>query len=141
MDPSDTFQFPQDLQPIPGSLRGDNYTNYIEALSSFLRRGPRRYVLTDTNTIAESSIGRNITLERLRRLLDLHDILPEEAFYVFALLAGGNYFDLLLAWDESYPRYYETRVNEANWGETCGASFFFIIISAIFGAVYNYFNY
>ena len=97
MDPTDLYQFPQDLQPIPGSLRGDSYTNYIQALSSFLRRGPRRYVLTDTNTIAESSIGRNITLERLRRLLDLHDILPEEAFYVFVLLAGGNYFDLILA--------------------------------------------
>jgi hypothetical protein len=139
MDNSDTFQFPQDLQPIPGTLRGENYTDYIEALSSFLRRGPRRYILTDTSTIAESSIGHNITLVRLRRLLDLHDILPEEAFYVFALLAGGNYFDLLLAWDESFPRYYETRRNETNWGETCGASFFFIIISAIFGAVYNHF--
>ena len=65
MDPSDTFQFPQDLQPIPGTLRGNNYTDYIEALSSFLRRGPRRYILTDTSTIAESSIGHNITLERL----------------------------------------------------------------------------
>ena len=137
MDHSDTFQFPQDLQPIPGTLRGENYTDYIEALSSFLRRGPRRYILTDTSTIAESSIGHNITLVRLRRLLD--DILPEEAFYVFALLAGGNYFDLLLAWDESFPRYYDTTRNETNWGETAGASFFFILISAIFGAVYNHF--
>ena len=141
MDPTDPYQFPRDLQPIPGSLTSDNYTTYIQALSSFLRRGPSRYILTDTTTIAESSIGRNITLERLRRLLDLHNILPEEAFYVFVLLAGGNYFDLLLAFDESYPRYYQTRVDEANWGETCCASFFIIIFSAFIGAVFNYFNY
>ena len=141
MDNTDPFQFPRDLQPIPGSLTSANYTAYIEALSSFLQRGPRRYLLTDTNTIAESAIGRNITLDRLRRLLHLHDLLPEETFYAFALLAGGNYFDFLLAFDESYPRYYQHRADEANWVETCGASFFIIFLSTIFGAVFNYFNY
>ena len=138
MDSTDPYQFPRDLQPIPGSLTSDNYTSYIRALSSFLRRGPRRYVLTDATTIAESSIGHNITIQQLRRLLNLHEILPEEAFYVFVLLGGGNYFDLLLSFDESYPRYYQTRVDEANWGETCCVSLCIIIFTAFIGAVFNF---
>ena len=130
MDPEHQYQFPHDLQPIPGSL-GDNYTSYIRSLSTFLRRGPRRYVLTDAVTIAEFSIGHNITIAQLRRLLNLHEILPEEAFYVFVLLGGGNYFDLLLAWDLSYPNYYDARVSEANWGESCCLSLLVILLGAI----------
>ena len=141
MDNTDPFQFPRDLQAIPGSLSSANYTAYIEALSSFLQRGPCRYLLTDTTTIAESAIGRNITLDRLRRLLHLHDLLPEETFLAFALFAGGNYFNFLLAFDESYPHYYQQRANEVNWVETCSASFIIIFLSTIFGAVFNYFNY
>ena len=68
----------------------------------------------------------------------MHEILPEEAFYVFVLLGGGNYFNLLLTFDESYPRYYRTRVDKANWGETCCASIFIIIFTAFIGAVFNY---
>ena len=139
MDNTDPFQFPRDLQEIPGSLTSANYTEYIEALSAFLQRGPRRYLLTVTNTIAESALGRNITLDRLRRLLHLHDLLPEEAFLTFALFAGGNYFNFLLAFDESYPHYYQQRANEINWVESYGASFFIILATTIFGAVFNHF--
>ena len=130
MHPKHSYQFPRDLQPIPGTLTSDNYTRYITALSSFLRRGPRRYILTDATTIAESSIGCNITIQQLRRLLNLHEILPEEAFYVFVLLGGGNYFDLLLSFDQSYPNYYNARASEASWGETCCLSFFIILLAA-----------
>ena len=131
MDPEHSYKFPRDLQPIPGTLTSDNYTRYITALSSFLRRGPRRYLLTDATTIAESSIGRNITIQQLRRLLNLHEILPEEAFYVFVLLGGGNYFDLLLSFDLAYPNYYNARTSEASLGETCFLSFFFILLAAL----------
>ena len=79
MDQEQSYKFPRDLQPIPGSLTSHNYTNYITVLSAFLRRGPRRYLLTDATTIAESSIGRNITLQQLWRLLNLHEILPDTA--------------------------------------------------------------
>ena len=139
MDKTDHFQFPRDLQEIPGSLTSANYTEFIEALSAFLRGGTRRYLLTDTNTIAESALGRNITLDRLRRLLHLHDLLPEETFLTLALFAGGNYFNFLLAFDESYPHYYQQRANEINWVESYGASFFIILATTIVGAVFNHF--
>ena len=139
MDNTDHFQFPRDLQEIPGSLTSANYTEYIEALSAFLQRGPRRYLLTDTNTIAESTLGRNITLDRLRRLLHLHDLLPEETFFTFALFAGGNYFNFLLAFDESYPHYYQQRANEVNWVQSYSASILIVLATTFFGAVFNHF--
>ena len=102
MDQGDQqFTFPEDLGPVPGTLTGSNYTNYINSLSSFLRQPPRRLILTDALTIAESSIGRNITLQQLSRLLHLAEILPDEVLAVFILLGGGNYFDLLLSFDHA----------------------------------------
>ena len=130
MDQQQSYSFPRDLQAIPGSLTGRNYTNYITALSSFLRRGPRRYLLSDTTTIAESSIGRNITIQQLRRLLNLSEILPEECFYIFVLFGGGNWFDLLLTFDQAYPLYYNSKTNIASLSETCFFSFIFLLLAA-----------
>ena len=132
------FQFPRDLQEIPGTLTSANYTQFIEALSAFLRGGTRRYLLSDTLTIAESALGRNITLQRLRRLLHLDELLPDETFLAFALFAGGNYFNFLLAFDESYPHYYEQRANEVNSVQSSGASIL-IVLATLFGAVYTHF--
>ena len=139
MNNTDQFQFPRDLQEIPGSLTSANYTEFIEALSAFLRGGTRRYLLTDTQTIAESALGRNITIDKLRRLLHLHELLPEESLLTFVLLAGGNYFNFLLAFDESYPHYYEQRANEVNWGQSYGASILIVLATYLFGAVYTHF--
>ena len=137
MNNTDQFQFPRDLQEIPGSLTSANYTEFIEALSAFLRGGMRRYLLTDTQTIAESALGRNITLDRLRRLLHLHELLPEESFLTFALFAGGNYFNFLLAFDESYPHYYQQRADEVNLVQSYGASILIVLATTFFGAVFN----
>ena len=132
------FQFPRDLQEIPGTLTSANYSLFIEALSAFLRSGTKRYLLSDTLTIAESALGRNITLQKLRRLLHLNTLLPDEAFLTFALFAGGNYFNFLLAFDESYPHYYEQRNNEVNSVQTLGASIL-IVLASLLGAVITHF--
>jgi hypothetical protein len=132
------FQFPRDLQEIPGSLTSANYTEFIEALSAFLRGGTRRYLLNDTQTFAESALGRNITLQRLRRLLHLDELLPDETFLAFALFAGGNYLNFLLAFDESFPHYYEQRASEVNSVLSPGASIL-IVLASLFGAVYTHF--
>ena len=132
------FQFPRDLQEIPGTLTSANYTLFIEALSAFLRGGTKRYLLSDTLTIAESALGRNITLQKLRRLLHLDTLLPDETFLTFALFAGGNYFNFLLAFDESYPHYYEQRTNEVNSVQPPGASIL-IVLASLFGAVITHF--
>jgi hypothetical protein len=138
MNNTDQFQFPRDLQEIPGTLTSANYTLFIEALSAFLRGGTKRYLLSDTLTIAESALGRNITLQKLRRLLHLNTLLPDETFLTFALFAGGNYFNFLLAFDESYPHYYEQRINEVNSVQTPGASIL-IVLASLLGAVITHF--
>ena len=131
------FSFPADLGPVPGNLEGDNYTLYVNSLSEFLRRPPRRLILTDANTIAQSSIGHNITLQQLTRLLHLAEILPEEALAVFILLGGGNFFDLLLAFDKAYPLYYDSRTSSASLVETfiCGILFLLVATFFNYGAV------
>ena len=132
MDQEDQqFSFPEDLGPVPGTLTGSNYTNYINSLSSFLRRPPRRLILTDAHTIAESSIGCNITLQQLTRLLHLAEILPDEALAVFILLGGGNFFDLLLSFDRAYPLYYDSKTSSANLVETCICGLFFLLVATI----------
>ena len=125
------YSFPADLGPVPGNLTGSNYTTYINSLSRFLRRPPRRLVLTDANTIAQSSIGHNITLQQLTRLLHLAEILPEEALAVFILLGGGNFFDLLLAFDRAYPLYYDSKTSSANLVETFICGIFFLLVATI----------
>ena len=125
------FSFPADLGPVPGNLTGSNYTSYINSLSEFLRRPPRRLVLTDANTIAQSSIGRNITLQQLTRLLHLAEILPKEALAVFILLGGGNFFDLLLAFDRAYPLYYDSKTSSASLVETFICGIFFLLVATI----------
>ena len=58
-------------------------------------------------TISRSLIGKKITLERLRRLLHLSELLPREAFATYVLMDGRNFFEYLNVFDLVYRGYYE----------------------------------
>ena len=101
------YSFPQDFSPITGNISASELSAYLGALGAYLRQGPRLTNLRDTTTISSSSIGRNITLDHLRRLLHLSEVLPREAFATFIIMGRSNYFNFLHAFDLVYPGYYE----------------------------------
>ena len=101
------YNFPQDLSPIPGNFSASELSAYLGALGAYLRQGPRLTNLRDTTTISRSSLGRNITLGHLRRLLHLSEVLPREAFATFLIMGRSNNFNYLNAFDSVYPGYCE----------------------------------
>ena len=101
------YNIPANLSPLPGNLSATELKAYLQELSAFLRKGPRLSNLQDTTTISRSSIGKNITLQHLRRLLHLSELLPKEVFATYLLMDGRNYFEFLHIFDEVYKGYYE----------------------------------
>ena len=101
------YSIPTNLIQIPGNLTASELKVYLQEISAFLRKGPRLANLQDTTTISRSSIGRNITLQRLRRLLHLSELLPKEVFATYILMDGRNFFEFLNVFDTVYRGYYK----------------------------------
>ena len=64
----------------------------------------------------------------------MSEILPSEAFAVFNLLSGANWFNMLNAFDIAYPGYYEEYISNSTNNSTIINLIFSIM--AICTAVY-----
>ena len=101
------YTIPTHLTSIPGNLTNSELNVYLQEISAFLRKGPRLADLQDTRTISRSSIGKKISLTRLRRLLHLSELMLREAFTTFVLMDGKNFFEFLNIFDQVYSSYYQ----------------------------------
>ena len=132
------YTIPTNLSAIPGNLTKDELGIYFTEISAFLRRGPRLFNLQDTRTISRSSIGKKISLARLRRLLHLSELLPREVFATFILMDGKNWFEFLNTYDQVYSGYYQHMTkpsSSANSTNTIRAILFMVALTLILALI------
>ena len=121
------YTIPTQLTQIPGNLTATKLNVYLQEVSAFLRKGPRLANLQDTRTISRSSIGKKISLNRLRRLLHLSELLPREAFATYVLMDGKNFFEYLNVFYQVYHNYYEQMTTPSSTSTNTLRAILFIV--------------